>query len=70
MTDAPAAPLFIFELANNHMGSVEHGIRVIQAFGKIIREHAADGFRFAFKLQYRDLDSFIHPDYQSRSDIK
>ena len=68
MTDA--APLFIFELANNHMGSVEHGIRVIREFGEVIRDPAADGFRFAFKLQYRDLDTFIHPDYQSRTDIK
>ncbi|MEI7432494.1 MAG: N-acetylneuraminate synthase family protein, partial [Betaproteobacteria bacterium] len=60
-------PLFIFELANNHMGHVEHGLRVIREFGEVIREF---DFRFAFKLQYRDLDTFIHPDYQSRSDVK
>ncbi len=62
-------PLFIFELANNHMGRVEHGLRVIREFGEMIREFECD-FRFAFKLQYRDLDTFIHPDYQARTDLK
>ena len=59
--------LFIFEMANNHMGDVEHGVRVL-------REHhdAAQGFdfRFAFKLQYRHLDTFIHPEFKCRTDIK
>jgi N-acetylneuraminate synthase len=27
-------------------------------------------FDFGFKLQYRDLDTFIHPGYQGRTDIK
>ncbi|MDQ7073221.1 MAG: hypothetical protein Q9N32_06820 [Gammaproteobacteria bacterium] len=27
-------------------------------------------FQFAFKLQYRNLDSFIHPDFKERQDIK
>ena len=61
-------PLIIFELANNHMGSVEHGLRVIREFGALIAEF--DRFRFAFKLQYRDLATFIHPAYQGRSDIR
>jgi hypothetical protein len=25
-------PLFIFEMANNHMGDVDHGIKIINAF--------------------------------------
>jgi sialic acid synthase SpsE/quercetin dioxygenase-like cupin family protein len=76
MTGSPSTPLFVFELANNHMGHVEHGLRVIREFGALIREFTgangieAPGFRFAFKLQYRDLETFIHPDYQTRSDIK
>lgn len=61
-------PLIIFELANNHMGSVEHGLRVIREFGALIAEF--DRFRFAFKLQYRDLATFIHPAYKGRSDIR
>ena len=25
--------LFVFEMANNHQGSVEHGLRIIDAMG-------------------------------------
>jgi sialic acid synthase SpsE/quercetin dioxygenase-like cupin family protein len=60
-------PLFIFEMANNHMGSVEHGLTMISAFAEVAK---AFQFQFAFKFQFRDLDTFIHPDYSSRMDIK
>ncbi len=60
--------LVILELANNHMGRVEHGLKVIRTFGELIRDFPE--FRFAFKFQYRDLDTFIHPDYRNRMDIK
>jgi len=60
-------PLFIFEMANNHMGQAEHGLKIIREFGRIAKEFP---FRFAFKLQYRQLDTFIHPDYKGRTDYK
>ena len=60
-------PLIVFEMANNHMGRLEHGLRVIETFGQLARNYP---FRFAFKLQYRDLDTFIHPDFQAREDLK
>lgn len=60
--------LVIFEMANNHMGSVSHGIEIISKFSKFITEFP--NFSFAFKLQYRDLDTFIRPDYVGRMDIK
>jgi len=60
-------PLFVLEMANNHMGDIEHGIRVIRAMGEVTRKFP---FRFAFKLQYRDLDTFIHPAKKGRDDIK
>jgi sialic acid synthase SpsE/mannose-6-phosphate isomerase-like protein (cupin superfamily) len=59
--------LFILEMANNHMGDVEHGLAVVRAFGAVCRSFP---FRFAFKLQYRDLDTFIHPAMKGRNDIK
>lgn len=59
--------LFIFEMANNHMGDVEHGLRIIREFASACKDY---DFKFAFKFQYRDLDTFIHPAYQSRTDIK
>jgi sialic acid synthase SpsE/mannose-6-phosphate isomerase-like protein (cupin superfamily) len=61
------SPLFVLEMANNHMGDVEHGLQLIRAFGEVCR---AFPFRFAFKLQYRDLDTFIHPAVRGRDDIK
>lgn len=60
-------PLFILEMANNHMGDVEHGIKLIRAFAEVCRPFP---FRFAFKLQYRDLDTFIHPAMRGRNDVK
>lgn len=62
-------PLFIFEMANNHNGSVERGIKLISDIKKQVEDYKKY-FDFAFKLQYRDLDTFIHPDYQGRQDIK
>ncbi len=60
-------PLFIFEMANNHMGDVEHGLRIIREFHGVCREF---DFHFGFKFQYRQLDTFIHPDFKNRQDIK
>lgn len=62
-------PLFTFEMANNHQGSVEHGKRIINEIKKVAEPYE-DIFDFAFKFQYRDLDTFIHPDYKERMDIK
>lgn len=58
--------LFIFEMANSHQGSVEHGIDIIHAMGKIARKH---NIKAAVKLQYRDMESFIHPDFKDRKDV-
>lgn len=59
--------LFIFEMANSHQGSVEHGIDIIHEMGKIARKY---NIKAAVKLQYRELDSFIHPDFKNRTDVK
>ena len=59
--------LFIFEMANNHQGSVEHGLNIIRAMGEVARKHKIRG---AVKFQYRDLNTFIHPAYRARSDVK
>ena len=58
--------LFVLEMANNHMGDINHGIHVIQEFGKVCKKYP---FNFAFKLQYRQLDTFIHPDMKERLDV-
>lgn len=60
--------LFVLEMANNHMGDIQHGIKVIRCFGEVCRKYPQ--FTFSFKLQYRDLDTFIHPAAKGRDDIK
>ncbi len=62
-------PLFVFDMANNHSGNVEHGLKIIKEIHEACKEFK-ENFLFAFKFQYRDLDSFIHPDYKDRKDIK
>ena len=60
--------LVIFEMANNHQGDLKHGVRLIKKFARV-SEPYRDKFTFAFKFQYRDLDSFIHPDFKG-GDLK
>jgi sialic acid synthase SpsE/mannose-6-phosphate isomerase-like protein (cupin superfamily) len=61
------SPLFILEMANNHMGDVEHGSEIIRQLASATAHLKA---RLALKFQYRHLDTFIHPDFQNRMDIK
>jgi N-acetylneuraminate synthase len=59
--------LFIYDLANNHQGDVAHATRIIEEVG---RANADAGVRGALKFQFRQLDTFIHPDFQNRMDHK
>ncbi len=59
--------LFVLEMANNHWGSVERGLRIISAFSQVVR---FNNVRAAIKLQLRDVDTFIHKDFRGRSDIR
>ena len=67
MGDVNRRLLFIYEMANNHMGDVDHGIRIVKEL-----KAASEGFPFSFcvKLQYRDIASCIHPEYKDRFDLK
>ena len=60
--------LFVFEFANNHMGDVQHGLHMIEEFAKVAGKYPK--FQFAVKFQFRDIDTFIHPDFKERMDIK
>lgn len=59
--------LFIFEMANNHQGSVEHGRRIIDAMAEITARHHINA---GVKFQFRDLDTFIHPAFRDRKDVQ
>ena len=59
--------LFVLEIANNHLGSVERGLKIIAAYGQVVR---FNNVRAAMKLQIRDVGNFIHKDFRGRSDIR
>jgi len=59
--------LYIFEMANNHMGSVDHAKNIVDEFSSLAKERKLTA---GVKLQFRNLDTFIHPDFQQRNDLK
>ena len=52
--------LFIFEMANNHQGDIAHGKQIINECSEISIDN---NLKSAVKFQFRQLDSFIHPNY-------
>ena len=67
MKDKIFEDLFVLELANNHWGKVERGLKIVEDFAQIVR---FNNVRAAIKLQFRDVDSFIHNDFKNRQDIR
>jgi N-acetylneuraminate synthase len=59
--------LFVLEIANNHWGDVERGLRIIKDFSKVVR---FNNVRATMKLQFRDVERFIHRDWRERKDIR
>ena len=53
----PKKMLFIFELANNHNGSLKNALKLIED-AKSISNY--ENLEFGFKLQYRNLSTFLH----------
>ena len=51
-------------MANNHMGSVEHGKLIVDELAKIAEKYDLNA---AVKLQFRQLDTFIHEDFLNLS---
>jgi len=59
--------LFVLEMANNHWGDVARGLKIITDFSRIVR---FNNVRAAIKLQFRDVERFIHQDFRQRTDIR
>ena len=58
--------LFVLEIAQNHYGDVNRGLKIIDEFSKVVRFNNVRG---AIKLQFRDVETFIHKDFRDRKDI-
>jgi sialic acid synthase SpsE len=59
--------LFVLEMANNHLGSLERGLKIVAEFAQVVR---FNNVRATIKLQFRDVDSFIHKDFVDRKDLR
>jgi len=60
-------PLVIFELANNHMGSISHARLIIQKYYELSKKFK-NKIDFAIKFQYRDSKTFIHKTFYDSND--
>ncbi len=54
--------LFVLELANNHWGSLDRGKKIVREFAKVVKNNRV---KASIKLQFRDVDNFIHKDFKS-----
>lgn len=59
--------LFVLELANNHWGKLERGLKIIDDFAAVVQ---ANGIKASIKLQFRNVDEFIHRDYRDCTDVR
>ena len=57
--------LFVFEMANNHQGSVDHGLKIIEKMGYIKKKYNINA---AVKFQFRDIDTFVHKNAMKEAD--
>ena len=59
--------LFVLELAKNHLGKLDRGLKIIRDHGAIVRYN---NVKAALKLQFRDVDEFIHPDFKGNANMR
>lgn len=56
---------FVLEIANNHLGSLKRGLKIIEDHARVARYN---NVKVALKLQFRDVDEFVHQDYKGNDD--
>ena len=59
--------LFVLELANNHWGRLDRGLKIVRDYGTIVRYNSV---KAAIKLQFRDVNNFIHPEFIGNEDLR
>ncbi|EIQ00493.1 sialic acid synthase [Opitutaceae bacterium TAV1] len=59
--------LFVLEMTNNHQGSLQRGLEIVREHSRVVR---FNNVRAAIKLQFRDVDTFVHPAFRDRADIR
>jgi len=59
--------LFVLELANNHWGSLDRGVNIIRDHGIVARYN---NVKAAIKLQFRDVQRFIHEEFKGDQEFR
>lgn len=59
--------LFVLEAANNHLGDMERGLRIIRDHGQVARYN---NVKAAIKLQFRNPKEFVHPEFRGNTDLR
>ena len=59
--------LFVLEMTNNHLGKLERGLEIVKVYSRLAR---FNNVRAAIKLQFRELETFVHKDFRDRTDIR
>ena len=59
--------LFVLEIANNHWGSLDRGIKIIRDFAQVVKKNK---IKAAIKFQFRDVDNFVHSNYKENEEIR
>ena len=54
-------------MASNHQGKLDRGLEIIREHSRVVR---FNNVRAAIKLQFRDVDNFVHKDFRGRTDIR
>ena len=59
--------LFVLEIANNHWGSLNRGLKIIRDFARVVKKNK---IKAAIKFQFRDVDNFVHSNYKQNEEIR
>jgi sialic acid synthase SpsE len=59
--------LFVLEMANNHWGDLKRALKIVTDYSRIVR---FNNVKAAIKVQFRDVDAFIHKDFRDRADLR
>lgn len=59
--------LFVLEIANNHWGNLERGLKIIRDHATVVRYN---NVKAAIKLQFRDVDEFVHHEFKGNTELR
>lgn len=59
--------LFVLEMASNHQGKLDRALQIVHEHSRVVR---FNNVRAAIKLQFRDVENFVHKDFRNRDDVR